>query len=219
MCIYTPNSSFKSILLVDDDPLIRKLVKQKLSDSDSCVISVPTIQEAELSLYEHDFTHMFIDNELGPGHPKGVSLVHSIRTRRKKAIICMLTGDNSTDILLEALLAGANDYIWKGAMNPGPLVQMKHILTKSWVDYSKANNFSAQSILRTRGLCDSQLDLLEQYANNGFPDLYVLADIMNVSENALVKRFSRIEKTLGLKNRAGLVQLLTICSGYGRMRL
>ena len=78
------------------------------------------------------------------------------------------------------------------------------------------NNSSVLRVLHKhlapKGLRDSQLKLLSTYLTYDFPDLYELSELMNISENALVKRFSRIEKQLALKNKAALIKMLTIFS-------
>lgn len=206
----------KQVLLVADTPDISKHIGHKLFGGMVCLLIAPSALIAIKILEEKRIDLVFVDIALEEQEISGIDFVKIIRSRNQKLPICMITETNCADTLFNSLLAGANDCIWRQSEKPTPMVLMQQTIDSLLRDNLKAkDSILRSSILKARGLCQSQLQLLSTFAARGFPDIYELADMTQISENALVKRFSRIEKLLGLKNRANLVQLLTICSKYG----
>ncbi|MBN2528973.1 MAG: response regulator [Deltaproteobacteria bacterium] len=206
------------ILVADNQSTVLCNAVSGLSDSKCTVYTAQTCDEVKNYVLGQTFAHFFIDVELDGRNQCGIDLVRWLKKQDIQTPVHMLSCSDSTDLLLACLLAGANDYIWKGGMKPNPLLQMKRVTKEFSLWKCRLQRgimcYWAYSIFRTRGLCNTQIDLLARYTELGFPDIYELSDIMKVSENALVKRFTRIERTLRLKNRAALIQLLTIASGY-----
>jgi len=133
--------------------------------------------------------------------------------------LCMLTGDNTGTALMECLAAGANDYIWKGSLNPTVAQAMEQSVTRLQdPDAPKGNPIRDNAILHSRGLQPHHLSLLADYAEADFPGFEDFAPTVGMSVDVLNSRFYRIRTILGLPDHDALVKLLKAARGYtGKM--
>ncbi|WP_210219627.1 response regulator [Thiothrix unzii] len=102
------------ILIVDDHPLFREIIKQQTEESypDACVLEAATVQEAALVLAEYSgFKLILLDISL-PG-TDGIAGLPLIRSQAPDAKIAILSGSGDTALAHTALAQGANGYISK----------------------------------------------------------------------------------------------------------
>lgn len=100
------------LLIVDDNPKVRKMLVVLLSRSFDKVLAAATPTEAEQLLVNHKVTHLISDYDLGAGHQRGTTLVAKWRQRYgliRRALI--LTGYSLDDIEMNAAV---DEYILKG---------------------------------------------------------------------------------------------------------
>lgn len=111
-CTVTSQGAFR-ILVVDDDPVHRMLVREILCAPRYLVSEAQHGQEALHQIALHDFDAVLLDKRM-PGMD-GDRVCHEVRHRLKKDLlpIVMVTGSSGIDELTASLRAGANDFIRK----------------------------------------------------------------------------------------------------------
>jgi DNA-binding response OmpR family regulator len=100
------------LLLVDDDPLVRRAIGRFLSKVYDFV-DVASAGEAEAELDGQCFDLILLDIELSPGVTDGLDCLRWLPDTGHRGAVCMLTGHLSPELLHEALLLGADDYLVK----------------------------------------------------------------------------------------------------------
>lgn len=64
-----------TLLVIDDEPLIVRLIVRSFRDEFNEIIISTTPEEAEEKLQQHTITHVICDAYLGPDTPHGISLI------------------------------------------------------------------------------------------------------------------------------------------------
>ena len=156
-----------------------------------------------------------VDVNLGPGEPSGVDLVRDLRADGYPGFVCMLTGDDGTDTMLRALIAGADDYLLK--LNFDVVRDVDAILARRATQTRGAalDPDHHWRFLRSAGLSEEQIEAVWTYAALGFPETKKLAAQLEISEQAASKLMRRAEEKLGVANKGQLARLLTVLSGFG----
>jgi two-component system KDP operon response regulator KdpE len=98
------------ILVVDDDPQIRRVLKTALTSQGYYVVDVKTGEEALLKIREDRFDLILLDMNM-PGMG-GVEACRQIRGVSEAAIILLTVRNSETD-KVSGLDAGADDYVTK----------------------------------------------------------------------------------------------------------
>jgi PAS domain S-box-containing protein len=122
----TPN-----ILIIDDDPVIRNLLKKNLSVWD-CDIHLGTSgQEAIDFVTKNSVDLVLLD--IGLPDMEGYQVLKHIRRKTPDTLVIMVTGDVSVDSAVNSLRSGAYDYLKK------PFTQLELLKTiKNALDHKKA---------------------------------------------------------------------------------
>jgi two-component system OmpR family response regulator len=107
-----------SVLIVDDDPLIRELLESYLAQEGYQVRCASTAEQAEACLAESPVDLVMLDIRL-PGKD-GLTLTRELRVRSEVGII-LITGRNDEVDRIVGLECGADDYVIK-PLNPRELV-------------------------------------------------------------------------------------------------
>jgi two-component system KDP operon response regulator KdpE len=116
------------ILIVDDDPQIRRVLKIALSAEGYEVADARSGEEAELRIRESRYDLMLLDMNM-PGMG-GLETCRSVRSHSEIAII-MLTVRNSEEDKVTALDAGADDFIAKPFSTPELLARIRAALRRA----------------------------------------------------------------------------------------
>ena len=99
--------SGRDILVVDDEPLLRKRLKRFLEDEGANVVTASTFEEGRNALASMPFDYAMFDVHLPDG--LGVDLLDAA-----KGVICVImTADGGWEIAVEAMKRGAADYMTK----------------------------------------------------------------------------------------------------------
>jgi len=100
-----------SILIVDDEPVVREMFEFLLAGSGYQVSLAATAEEALESLESFDYNLLIVDKNL-PGL-SGLELMEKVRELRPQAEFMVITGYASYRSAVEALRLGALDYLEK----------------------------------------------------------------------------------------------------------
>ncbi|MFQ5353414.1 MAG: EAL domain-containing protein [Thermodesulfobacteriota bacterium] len=100
-----------SILIVDDDALIREMVKDILSSADHTVYTAGDSDECHKALKNEEINIVLLDLVLSS--ESGMDLIPGINEISPKAAIIIMTAHASTEVAIEALRKGANDFLQK----------------------------------------------------------------------------------------------------------
>jgi two-component system KDP operon response regulator KdpE len=169
------------VLVVDDEPQIRRIMRTTLTGAGYEVDDAKTGEEALAKVREFRPDLVLLDiNMPGMG---GLAACRAIRADANVAII-MLTVHNTEAAKVEALDAGADDFVTKPFSTPELLARIRAALRRVPVGPSAASrfrfgeltiDFTARTVTRghsTTHLTPKELDLLRyltQHANEAVP--------------------------------------------------
>ena len=101
----------KSALIVDDEPDIRELLEITLGRMGIETLSAKDVTSAKALLQNNEFDFCMTDMNLPDG--KGIELVQHINSNYPQVPVAMITAHGSMDSAVEALKAGAFDFVSK----------------------------------------------------------------------------------------------------------
>ncbi|GAC1471313.1 MAG: sigma-54 dependent transcriptional regulator [Isosphaeraceae bacterium] len=102
----------RRILVADDHPLIREHLRVFLELDGFEVETVADVRSALEALHEQVF-HLAITDLRMNGRNDGIELLATIRSERIPVGVIVLTGHGDTSVALEAMKAGADDFVTK----------------------------------------------------------------------------------------------------------
>lgn len=101
----------KQILIVDDEPDIRELLEITLARMGTVTHSAADVQQAQALLQQHEFDLCLTDMRLPDGN--GIELVKHINQSYPNLPVAMITAHGNMESAIEALKAGAFDFVSK----------------------------------------------------------------------------------------------------------
>src|SRR5262245_48584095 len=101
----------RRILVVDDDPAVRKIVIEALKSQHYQVSECESGKDAIMSV-DRIQPHLILLDVNMPGLD-GVATLQKLRTRDDYVSVVFVSGQSSTDEVIRGLDAGADDYITK----------------------------------------------------------------------------------------------------------
>lgn len=113
------------ILVVDDEPDLRTLYELTLLREGHRVDTAENLQQAQSLLAEQSFDVLITDMRLPDG--LGMSLIHLVKTQERTERCVVITAYGSTQNAVEALKAGAFDYLTK----PVDLKQFRSVVASA----------------------------------------------------------------------------------------
>ncbi|MNJ91966.1 KDP operon transcriptional regulatory protein KdpE [compost metagenome] len=122
------------ILLIDDEPQIRKLLEITLESNDYKVILAENAKEGILKAANHPPELIILD--LGLPDKSGHEVIPELRSWYNKAIIVLSVQDSEEDIV-KALDAGATDYLTKPFRNAELLARIRSAIRRNHVSEVK----------------------------------------------------------------------------------
>lgn len=116
------------ILVIDDEPQIRKLLEITLESNDYKVILAETAKEGILKAANHPPELIILD--LGLPDKSGHEVIRELRTWYNKALIVLSVQDSEEDIV-SALDDGATDYLTKPFRNAELLARIRSAIRRN----------------------------------------------------------------------------------------
>lgn len=124
----------RSIVVADDDPIIIDLVKLRLGMAQYQVLAGGDADAAVALARKHAPVAVILDVQMPGGDtlPGGLRALETLKSDPdlKKLPVMMLTGERSTDTVMQAMTGGANDYLVK-PFNPDILLERLSRMVKS----------------------------------------------------------------------------------------
>ncbi len=117
----------RTVLVVDDDPLVRETLEDLLSDNGFEVSLVESAEAALLAVSDREFGLVLSDIRM-PGKD-GMELLPELRELRPYTPVILMTGFASIDSAVRAMREGAFDYITKPFRNDELLVSLERAFT------------------------------------------------------------------------------------------
>jgi diguanylate cyclase (GGDEF)-like protein len=106
----TANTRNPTILVIDDDDQIRRLLLDILKDRYDCR-EVCSAEEALLALAQESFD--LVISDINMGGMSGLELVPHVHSIAPSCVVLMISGQSNIETAIEALRAGAFDYLMK----------------------------------------------------------------------------------------------------------
>jgi len=142
-----------SILIVDDDASIRRLLFETLTEDGHSVVAAENGETALKLLAEQVFDLVLLDLQL-PG-VRGMEILATVNRQWPETVVIILTGHASLQTAVEALRQGAHDYLFK----PCRTIQLR--------DSIRRGLLKRQQRLRQRQL----LQRLEEHMSKGLDEI------------------------------------------------
>lgn len=122
------------ILVIDDEPQIRKLLEITLESNDYKVVLAETAREGILKAANHPPELIILD--LGLPDKSGHEVIRELRTWYNKALIVLSVQDSEEDIV-HALDEGATDYLTKPFRNAELLARIRSAIRRNHTSNTK----------------------------------------------------------------------------------
>src|SRR5437660_8871088 len=105
-----PSKQKPTILIIDDDDQIRKLLKKLLCAENECTV-VASAEEALATLSKASFE--LVISDINMSGISGLDLVPRVLANDPDSVVVMISGQQTIDYAIEAMRVGAFDYITK----------------------------------------------------------------------------------------------------------
>ena len=162
------------VLVIDDEPQIRKLLEITLESNDYKVILAETAKEGILKAANHPPELIILD--LGLPDKSGHEVIKELRTWYNKALIVLSVQDSEEDIV-RALDDGATDYLTKPFRNAELLARIRsairrnhHSNTKTILELGELELDIPGRVLRKKGevikLTSTEFNLVNLFFKN-----------------------------------------------------
>lgn len=103
------------VLIADDQAEVRQLLARKLQERGKQVgvFASGSALLAQLDQENGEVELVVLDMDFGPGEPNGVEILRQLKQRRPELPVIILTGKGSVEAAVQAIQAGAADFIEK----------------------------------------------------------------------------------------------------------
>lgn len=106
-----PGTATVRVLYVDDDPILARLVQRALARAGIDVRHAADADQAEAQLASQDFDALVLDHYLPTG--TGLDILRRMRAGGGRIPTIYVTGSSEATVAIDALKAGADDYVIK----------------------------------------------------------------------------------------------------------
>jgi DNA-binding response OmpR family regulator len=120
------------ILVIEDDPTVRLLVKKALEHHGGTIAVADTAESGSKRATEEDYDMIILDLRLPDGN--GHDVCEGIRSNGIKTPVLILSAEQETDVKVKNLNAGADDYLTKPFSIDELLARIEAILRRSAVN-------------------------------------------------------------------------------------
>ena len=116
------------LLVIEDEPRMRELIAGGLERAGFVVDTVPTLGDAEATLWATPYDAAVLDLGLPDGD--GLTLLETLRRRPERPPVLVLTARDSVDDRVSGLDAGADDYLVKPFAMAELVARLKALLRR-----------------------------------------------------------------------------------------
>lgn len=121
-----------NVLVIDDDPTVRTLVRAVLEKNGNQVAQAESAKEGEELIFGNNYDVIILDLGLPDGD--GFEICKDIRDRDITTPVLILSAEHETDVKIKCLKVGADDYLTK-PFNPEELMaRIEAVTRRSGVD-------------------------------------------------------------------------------------
>jgi len=135
MIASTDEKKAMSILVVEDDPTVRTLVKAILEHKGNSVSIAETAEEGEKLAFSDEFDMIVLDLRLPDGN--GYDVCANIREQGIFTPVLVLSAEHETDVKIKVLNVGADDYLTKPFNSEELMARIDAIARRSSKDIDK----------------------------------------------------------------------------------
>lgn len=135
MIASTDEKKTMSILVVEDDPTVRTLVKAILEHKGNSVSIAETAEEGEKLAFSDEFDMIVLDLRLPDGN--GYDVCANIREQGIVTPVLVLSAEHETDVKIKVLNVGADDYLTKPFNSEELMARIDAIARRSSKDIDK----------------------------------------------------------------------------------
>ncbi len=208
-----PGIQPRSVLIVDDHPIVRQGLSQLINAEDDLEVSgsAATVEEALQSLGDSYPDVVIVDLSLA--HSDGLELIKEIRKETRHLPVLVLSMHDENMYAERLLSAGANGYIMKQAAADQLLIALRRVLAGG---VYVSEHLGASMIERIAGNDPKRTsNPIERLSNRELQVLNLIgrgkttrevAEILNLSVKTVESHRQRIKKKLNLQTSAQLVQ-------------
>lgn len=202
----------QSVLIVDDDPKLLKMLQRTLTYENLSVLTASNGEEA-LPLIDAHTPDLLIVDWMMP-RMDGVTLIHNLRAEENETMILMLTARDAIENRVEGLESGADDYLVK-PFAPAELVARVHALLR---------RIEPKAHAQAASYADISLDLVTCEARRGDLDLTLTVTEFNLLHlflrhpRQVLERAQILNEVWGY-DFGGDANVLEIYIGYLRKKL
>jgi len=119
------------IVVADDDPTVVSLVKMRLGMAHYTVVTAEDADQALAMVYSREPVAVILDVQMPGGG--GLSVLSKIKADPKTSglPVMMLTGERNAETVLQAMDAGADDYMVKPFLPDALLERVSRLVNKA----------------------------------------------------------------------------------------
>ncbi len=173
---------FEKIIIVDDDPIIRRMLVGHLQKSEIAALGVVNVRQAIEEHSKEPADLLVVDLHLPDG--SGMDIMQAVKQSDSPAEVIIMTGFGTIESAVEAMKLGAANYLLK----PFNVSQFDVVLGQ---------------ILEKRRLCKENTYLKEQLKEESFvSDLRYQSETMSTIEG-LIKRIAPTNATVLIQGESG----------------
>jgi two-component system CheB/CheR fusion protein len=190
------------VVIIDDDKHIRDLVRRLFEDSGIPVEDFDTCEAFMTAHRPGRSACLLIDAHL-PGMP-GLQLLRRLKTLDSHLPAIMITGDGDIAMAVDAMKAGAFDFIEKPFSAAELMASVARALEQGH-DVEKLSAVQADAAIHIAGLTDRQRQVLEMVLA-GHPSKNIAADL-GISQRTVENHRATIMRKTGAKSLPALARL------------
>ena len=198
------------IVVVDDDGLVREALRAALED-DGRAVETYASSEAFLQAFDPGNTACLLIDAYLPGM-SGLDLLAKLHDDGHRLPAIMITGNADVHMAVEAMKAGALDFIEKPIGREELIASIERALELS-KDSGKLTKVRESAAANLAGLTPRQRDVMERVLA-GEPSKNIAADL-DISQRTVENHRAAIMKRSGSKSLPALARLALLASGGG----
>jgi two-component system CheB/CheR fusion protein len=206
-------SGRSKIFVVDDDDDVREAIRIVLEDDGRIVESYSSC-ETFLAAYRPEKSACLLIDAYLPGM-SGLELLRKLHDDGHRLPAIMITGNSDVSIAVEAMKAGALDFIEKPIGREELIASIERALEMSQ-DSVKLAEWRESAATHLAGLTPRQREVMERVLA-GHPSKNIAADL-GISQRTVENHRASIMKRTGSKSLPALARLALVAAGGGAER-